>query len=310
MNDECSDGAHQAAMQKPKITFDALRLARNRESIRGEAARWSELPRLAESVLGPDALLRYEIQGHTDDRGDPGAVMVLSARLPLRCERCNEPLLFELERRVPFRFVADERVLNALPIEDDEVEEVVGSASMDLLSWIEDEAILSLPLVPRHATCELALGGGGGPVRRGSAGAVCGPGEAQAGRGRRHAGHVSFRAGPASGTISVSFRGVSHGSPTEQEIGLEAGHAPRARFPDQPADGHRADDGRGASPAPYQPERLLSRQEGRRHQERRVRRWAITASIVGPRRRPSTSMHRRAQLLSGGPCLFQSVSSR
>jgi uncharacterized protein len=157
MNDECSDGAHQAAMQKPQITFDALRLARNRESIRGEAAV-AELPRLAESVLGRDALLRYEIQGHTDDRGDPGAVMVLSARLPLRCERCNEPLLFELERRVPFRFVADERVLNALPIEDDEIEEVVGSASTDLLSWIEDEAILSLPLVPRHPTCELALG--------------------------------------------------------------------------------------------------------------------------------------------------------
>jgi uncharacterized protein len=144
-------------MQNSRITFDALRLARNRESIRGEAVL-SDLPRLAESVLGPDALLRYEIQGHTDDRGHPCAMMVLSARLPLRCERCNEPVLFELERRVPFRFVSDERVLNALPIEDDEVEEAVGSASMDLLSWVEDEAILSLPLVPRHATCELPWG--------------------------------------------------------------------------------------------------------------------------------------------------------
>ncbi|MGZ9031232.1 MAG: YceD family protein, partial [Burkholderiaceae bacterium] len=88
-----------------------------------------------------------------DDDGQPGAVMKLSGRLALRCERCNAPLQFMLERDVPFRFVQDEQELNARPIEDDEMEEVVGSPSMDLLGWVEDEAILSLPLVPRHEDC-------------------------------------------------------------------------------------------------------------------------------------------------------------
>ena len=91
--------------------------------------------------------------------------MKLSARLPLLCERCNEPMLFPLEREVAFRFVGDERELNALPIEDVEVEEVVGSASMALLPWIEDEAILSLPLVHRHDDCALPLGGEGEPAQ-------------------------------------------------------------------------------------------------------------------------------------------------
>lgn len=137
-------------------TFDAFRLARKQESLRGDATM-AQLPRLAQSVLDPAARLSYEIVGRIDEEGHPGARMRLSARLPLRCERCNQPLQFALEREVTFRFVADEQELNALPIEDVEHEDVVGSANMELLPWIEDEAILSLPLVPRHEDCALPL---------------------------------------------------------------------------------------------------------------------------------------------------------
>ena len=137
-------------------TFDAFRLARKQESLRGEATM-AQLTRLAQSVLDPAARVTYEVVGRIDPEGHPGAVMKLSARLPLRCERCNEPMHFELEREVAFRFVGDEQELNALPIEDVEVEDVVASSSMALLPWIEDEAILSLPLVPRHDDCALPL---------------------------------------------------------------------------------------------------------------------------------------------------------
>ena len=133
-------------------TFDAFRLARQGETLRGDAAM-AELPRLASSVLDAGARLHYEVEGRVDSEGHPGAVMKLSGCLPLRCERCNASLPFMLEREVPFRFVGDEQELNALPIEDNEIEEVVGSPAMDLLAWVEDEAILSLPLVPRHDDC-------------------------------------------------------------------------------------------------------------------------------------------------------------
>lgn len=138
----------------PSPTFDAFRLARQRETLAGEATM-SQLPRLAQSVLDPDARVRYTIEGRIDDEGHPGALMQLAATLPLRCERCNEPVLFRLERRVPFRFARDEQELNARPVEDDEIEEVVGSTAFALLPWLEDEAILSLPLVPRHDDCAL-----------------------------------------------------------------------------------------------------------------------------------------------------------
>jgi uncharacterized protein len=144
-------------------TFDAFRLARTQETLRGEATM-AQLPRLAQSVLDPAARVTYEIAGRIDSEGHPGAVMKLRAQLPLRCERCNEPMPFPLEREVAFRFFSDERELNALPIEDVEVEDVVGSASMALLPWIEDEAILSLPLVPRHDDCAVPLASEGEPA--------------------------------------------------------------------------------------------------------------------------------------------------
>lgn len=145
-------------------TFDAFRLARRQETLRGEATM-ARFPRLAQSVLDPAARVAYEIVGRVDAEGHPGAIMKLSARLPLRCERCNEPMQFRLDREVAFRFVGDEQELNALPIEDVEIEEVVGSPSMALLPWIEDEVILSLPLVPRHDDCALPLAGEDEPAQ-------------------------------------------------------------------------------------------------------------------------------------------------
>ncbi len=45
-----------------------------------------------------------------------------------------------------------------MPIEDDEIDAVVGSRNMSIHDWVEDEAILSLPLVPRHDECAAPLG--------------------------------------------------------------------------------------------------------------------------------------------------------
>ena len=86
---------------------------------------------------------------------------ISNGRLQLICQRCNSSLAFELDRTARFRFVATEEELNALPIEDDEIEVIVGSRSMSVYDWVEDEAILSLPLVPRHGECSAPSKAGG-----------------------------------------------------------------------------------------------------------------------------------------------------
>jgi len=54
-----------------------------------------------------------------------------------------------------FIFVADEAAADAYPMEDDLFDPLVSSTHFDILALIEDEILLSLPLVPKHpeASC-------------------------------------------------------------------------------------------------------------------------------------------------------------
>jgi uncharacterized protein len=143
-------------------TIDSFALARSGRRIAGEVAI-ARLPRLAEFVTAPQGDLRYEIDGLIDDEGHPAADLHLDGRLKLICQRCNAALDFELNRTTRFRFVASEEELNSLPIEDDEIDAVVGARNMSIHDWVEDEAILSLPLVPRHDECSAPLKSEDGP---------------------------------------------------------------------------------------------------------------------------------------------------
>ena len=146
-------GVREIAMKlRREPTIDAFELARTASLCEGDI-ELSRLARLAEMLLASDEVLHYRVQGRIDEHGNPGAEMHLVATLPLTCQRCNLPMKFALDRTTLFRFVRDERELDALPIEDDEIDVVVGARSMPVLPWIEDEAILSLPLVPRHPDC-------------------------------------------------------------------------------------------------------------------------------------------------------------
>jgi uncharacterized protein len=138
-----------------KMPVDVFELAARGERIEGEI-ELARMPRLAQSLLSTDGTLQYEVRGLVDADGHPAADLSLRGRLMLECQRCNFPLEFVLERCARFRFVHSEQELDTLPLEDDEADVIVGSHAMDLTGWVEDEAILSLPLVPRHQNCNPA----------------------------------------------------------------------------------------------------------------------------------------------------------
>lgn len=75
-----------------------------------------------------------------------------SVELPLVCQRCLEPVDEALEVDRWFRFVADEAQAER---EDEEAEEdvLVLDPAFDLQALVEDELLMALPLVPRHARC-------------------------------------------------------------------------------------------------------------------------------------------------------------
>lgn len=140
------------------MTVDVYELSRKRELVAGRVPL-ARLVRLA-SMLADDAGdLDYEFTGEVDERGRPGASLRVRGTLPLRCDLCGQPLALLLDAYAAFHFVADEAELEALPLEDDdEREALVGSRRFDVEALVEDEAILSVPISPRHGACSAALG--------------------------------------------------------------------------------------------------------------------------------------------------------
>lgn len=144
---------------------DVFELSRTRERRAGRLAV-AQLPRLAAMLADPADELDYVIAGQPDRDGHPGARMQLAGEVQMSCNRCNRPVRIPIERDVPFRFVHSEAEANVIPVdEDDDIEIIVGSTALVLADWVEDEAILSLPLAPRHADCPAPAGGEDPEVR-------------------------------------------------------------------------------------------------------------------------------------------------
>ncbi len=75
-----------------------------------------------------------------------------SARVRRECQRCLQPvnLLLTVDRRL--RFADDEATAAALDA-DSEDDVLVASRQFDLQALVEDELLLTMPLVPMHETC-------------------------------------------------------------------------------------------------------------------------------------------------------------
>ena len=116
----------------------------------------SDLPRLAEEVSAISAGdgFDWELETHFEDSpgSDPLQIMNLGlkGRVHLVCQRCLQDCAVELAEKRRFILVASEEEADAYPLEDEEQEPLVASQHFNLLETIEDEVLLSLPLIPKH----------------------------------------------------------------------------------------------------------------------------------------------------------------
>lgn len=75
-----------------------------------------------------------------------------SAEVWRECQRCLAPVALPVSIDHWLRFVADEASAAALDAESDE-DVLALPRWLDLQELVEDEMLLALPLVPRHAVC-------------------------------------------------------------------------------------------------------------------------------------------------------------
>ena len=78
------------------------------------------------------------------------------AQMNLECQRCLQPVAATLMAQRGFRFVADEAT--AAEIDADSEDDVLAlTRALNLKDLLEDELILTLPLVPMHDSCPQPL---------------------------------------------------------------------------------------------------------------------------------------------------------
>jgi uncharacterized protein len=118
-----------------------------------------ELPRLRDVLAHDAGEVAYDITGVRDERGRPGLRLKVSGTLVLRCQRCLEPMEFEVNTDETLVLAATLAEIHAEPADAHAPDRVVAGREMALGALIEDELILALPFAPRHEDCSPAGAG-------------------------------------------------------------------------------------------------------------------------------------------------------
>jgi len=129
------------------------------------AVRVSQLPRMLNEVPAEaperDTAFTWQAEGATQpelqDDGTEGPQPYLRLAIHgaawLECQRCMTPYSQAFNVDATYRIVNTEAEAEEFPLDEDEVEVIVGSRQFDLIDLIEEELLLSLPLVPKHEVC-------------------------------------------------------------------------------------------------------------------------------------------------------------
>lgn len=141
------------AMTTDRIgTCDVWELARRSGSVHGQLSL-KDTPRLVEQLADAAGALHWRLDGLIDELGRPAARLEVQGRVLARCDRCGRTVAVPIHERARFYFVDDEDELGKLPIDESAEEPLLGSRQFDLASLVEEQAILALPISPRHEDC-------------------------------------------------------------------------------------------------------------------------------------------------------------
>lgn len=129
--------------------IEPARFARERSHVTGVLAL-TQLPRLADVLFDHEGGVRYNVEGYTTAKGQPALHISLAADLGACCQRCLDRLPLHLDVERDIVLLAEVRALDQADDDDDDTDAIPHTTTLDLLDLIEEEVVLSLPMVPRH----------------------------------------------------------------------------------------------------------------------------------------------------------------
>ncbi|MDO1510053.1 MULTISPECIES: DUF177 domain-containing protein [unclassified Neisseria] len=77
--------------------------------------------------------------------------------LPLFCQRCINPMPFELDETSRIVLFDDEESLDEAMLSDEELEGMLIEKELNVRELVEDQILMALPFSPRHENCANAV---------------------------------------------------------------------------------------------------------------------------------------------------------
>lgn len=116
-----------------------------------------DFERLAQEFVNPEAMLQFRVCGGQDARGRPQLRCVVQGSLEVQCQRCLKPVSVTVDSDRLLYLAASETEADRLEaaLADEDIEVMVAGQNLDLAGVVEDEVLLSLPIVPMHADCSM-----------------------------------------------------------------------------------------------------------------------------------------------------------
>ncbi len=138
------------------LIIDAFAFSRTEEQQSGTLSL-KELPRLRAECVSEEGVVEWQLTGETHASGYPVLHLTVTGTVSLRCQRCLTPFVFEFSSDSQIILAKDEQNADEIDasLEEEETEVIVGSKAFDIMALIEDEALLAIPLSPKHEVCPI-----------------------------------------------------------------------------------------------------------------------------------------------------------
>ena len=140
-----------------RILIDPQAFTQQKQSMQGKVA----LSDLDKRVHSPDftqlsAQVAYFLAGDVDKWQHPGLSLTLSGSLPMRCQRCMQPVNVQLNEHAQIVLFDNENELNQAMLVDEACEGVLIEPELDVFTLLEDQILMALPFSPKHEHCHIA----------------------------------------------------------------------------------------------------------------------------------------------------------
>lgn len=128
-------------------TIDLERFTHERQVLSGEIAI-SELERLKDMLMEYKGHVTYHFSGSFDALGYPVISGDIETELMVECQRCLKSLAVPIKSHFELAFVREGQDLEGVPDSYEVVD--FPKETLELKALIEDELLLSLPMIPMH----------------------------------------------------------------------------------------------------------------------------------------------------------------